>query len=185
MTRAASSINRRLTAEKPRTVFSLPGMPTRREPLELKRDLIIAIAANGQAKTGDEAFVFAKELAGLALARANDEDHGIRHKEAGVHGLRATMVDLPHWRVQLSSPRVHFEARTWAWRASGLKARISRAKRTESAAQTSFAKLIDGSTSRRVIELCRAEAANFGEGVANGLERVGEAAEDAKMMPRV
>jgi hypothetical protein len=52
---------------------------------QLKRDLVIAIAAEGQTETRDEAL--AEELAGLALARADDEDHGVGHEEGRVYGF--------------------------------------------------------------------------------------------------
>ena len=58
-----------------------------RAVVEQKRHRVIAVAAEGQAEAGDEAPGFAEELAGLALARANDEDHGVRHEEAAVNGF--------------------------------------------------------------------------------------------------
>ena len=112
----------RETAEKPRTVASMPGMPTMRELFGKKqRDFVVAVAARADSSLRRKAEAFRTNS---ALWRA--EGLATRTSASGsavgdVTALAAQTVDLPHWRVQLRMTRSASHWRTRDWWASGVK----------------------------------------------------------------
>ena len=75
------------TEENPRTVASMPGMPTMRERWEEQRDFVIAIAARFDAQLAQKKGGFADELGALAGRGAGDEDKRAGLAERNVDGF--------------------------------------------------------------------------------------------------